>query len=475
MTGSAGITGLPEVSVVVLNFNGRDYLPACLHALAGTDYPEDKLDVTVVDNASSDGSAELVEREFPDVRLLRSGGNVGFAVGNNLGIRAAGGEYVALINPDTEVEPGWLRPLVETMEGAVDIAAACPKLLLYEDRLAVWLESGTFVPRESELGDDERTLGMRVYTARARMVGGEDLTVDFRGGFGGIEIDENGREFRWTTGKGELGITGGDENVVLTVEVSAPRADGARVSFVVGTEDETLVGGLAGAEPAGEVAVVPARAWKRARPVVQNAGSELLPDGSSMDRGTLISGGSPYADWDGERYDRPVDVFSLCGAGVLLRREPLLELAGFDEKIFMYYEDTDLAYRLRRRGWRVRYEPRSVIRHHHAALTGEWSPFFLEQVTRNRLYVLLKHQSWGVAGRALVGLLRDTGRAGSVVLRQLVRAPRHSGLAMKQFWPRVKALAWLARMTPAVLASRRRENRAAPLREADLAEWVVKQ
>jgi GT2 family glycosyltransferase len=475
MTGSAGITGLPDVSVVVLNFNGRDYLPACLQALAGTDYPDEKMEVTVVDNASSDGSAELVEREFPDVRLLRSGGNVGFAVGNNLGIRAVGGKFVALINPDTEVESGWLRPLVETMEAGADIAAACPKLLLYEDRLAIWMESETFVPRDLGLGDDDRTLGLRVYGARAQTSGGEDVAVEFRGGFGGIEIDEDGREFRWTTGKGDLGIMGGEGELQLSVEVSAPRPDGEGVHFLIGTGDEKLKEALASREPKWSEMTLPAPAWEEARAVVQNTGSELLPDGSSRDRGTLSSGGSPYADWDGERYDRSVDVFSLCGAGVLLRREPLLELGGFDEKMFMYYEDTDLAYRLRRRGWRVRYEPRSVIRHHHAALAGEWSPFFLEQVTRNRLYVLLKHRSWGVAGKALLGLLRDTGRAGLVVLRQLVRAPRNSGPAMKQFWPRVQALAWLARMTPAVLAARRRENRAAPLREADLAEWVVQQ
>ncbi len=475
MTGSAGITGLPEVSVVVLNFNGRDYLPACLHALAGTDYPEEKMDVTVVDNASSDGSAELMEREFPDVRLLRSGGNAGFAVGNNHGIRAAGGEYVALINPDTEVEPGWLRPLVETMEAGADIAAACPKLLMFDDRLAIWLDSETFVPRDLGLSDDERTLGLRVYAVRARTVDGEDLTVDFRGGFGGIEIDEDGREFRWTMGNSELGIVGGEGDLQLSVEVSDPRPDGVGVHFLIGSGDEKLKEGLASGSPKWSEMTLPALAWEGARAVVQNAGSELLPDGSSRDRGTLVSGGSPYADWDGGRYDRPVDVFSLCGAGVLLRREPLLELGGFDERMFMYYEDTDLAYRLRRRSWRVRYEPRSVIRHHHAALAGEWSPFFLEQVTRNRLYVLLKHRSWGVAGRALLGLLRDTGRAGLAALRQLVRAPRHSGPAVRQFWPRVKALAWLARMTPAVLAARRRENRAAPLREADLAEWVVKQ
>ena len=127
--------------------------------------------------------------------------------------------------------------------------------------------------------------------------------MEFRGGFGGIEVDEKGREFRWTTGSGELGVAGGGE-AVLTVEISA-RPGGVGETFALRTEDLVLIDGLAGAEVAEAVVALPAAAWERARPVVQNAGSELLADGSSRDRGTLVTGGSPYADWDGERYEQP--------------------------------------------------------------------------------------------------------------------------------------------------------------------------
>ena len=473
MTGAAGGGVESGVAVVVLNYNGGEYLPACLRALAATDYPAERLETVVVDNASTDGSPEMVERDFPAARLVRSGGNAGFARGNNVGIHATTAEFVALVNPDTEVEPGWLRPLVRAMGEAPEIAAVCPKLLLYEDRLAICLDSATFVPRDAGMGTDERSLGLRVHSVVARTAAGTGLGVEFRGGFGGIEIDEQGREFRWTNGSGELGIFGGGEEAVITVEVSAPRPDSELVSFVVGTMDDTLAGGQAGAELVREVAVARKSAWLRAGAVVQNAGSELLADGSSCDRGTLITGGSPYADWDGEPYTEARDVFSLCGAGVLLRREPLLAVGGFDERMFMYYEDTDLAYRLRRRGGRVRYAPGSVIRHHHAALAGEWSSFFLEQVTRNRIYVLLKHRSWRVAGRALLALLRDTGRAGLAALRQTVLVPRHSSSAWQQVLPRAKALAWLAWTAPALLRARRVEKKLGGLTEEELAGWVV--
>lgn len=473
MTAAAGNGEAPGVAVVVLNYNGGDYLPACLRALAATEYPAERLETIVVDNLSIDGSPEMVERDFPVVRLLRRSNNDGFARGNNAGIRASTAEFVALVNPDTEVEPGWLEPLVATMAEAPEIAAACPKLLLYKDRLAICLDSETFVPRDFGMGADERALGLRVYSVTARTVAGDECEIEFRGGFGGIETDEHGREFRWTNGSGELGVAGGTGDVVVTLELSAPRPDGERVTFGIGTEVETLDGGVVGAQPSREAVALPAGAWGGAGPVVQNAGSELLADGSSRDRGTLITGGSPYADWDGAPYAEARDVFSLCGAGVLLRRGPLLAAGGLDERIFMYYEDTDLAYRLRRRGGRVRYAPESVIRHHHAALAGQWSPFFLEQVTRNRIYVLLKHRAWPVAGRALLALGRDTAAAGLAALRQALTVPWHSGPALRQFWPRLKALAWLAWSAPALLRARQVEMELGGLTEEELAEWVV--
>ena len=80
----------PLVSVVVVNYDGARFLPGLLSALERQTYPE--LEILVVDNGSRDGSVPLVERSFPSVRILRTEKNLGFAGGNNLGIRAARGE-----------------------------------------------------------------------------------------------------------------------------------------------------------------------------------------------------------------------------------------------------------------------------------------------------------------------------------------------------------------------------------------------
>ena len=102
-----------SASVVIPNWNGRDllerYLPSVIKAMAG--HPDNE--VIVVDNASSDGSAELVKRRFPSVRVIELPTNLGFGGGSNTGFRAATNDIVVLLNSDMRVEPGFLQPLLD--------------------------------------------------------------------------------------------------------------------------------------------------------------------------------------------------------------------------------------------------------------------------------------------------------------------------------------------------------------------------
>jgi len=91
-----------EVSVLIINWNTKDILRDCLHSVYETT-PRDSLEVIVVDNASQDGSVEMVKNEFPAVKLVANSSNVGFAKANNQGIKAAQGRYVLLLNSDTVV------------------------------------------------------------------------------------------------------------------------------------------------------------------------------------------------------------------------------------------------------------------------------------------------------------------------------------------------------------------------------------
>jgi hypothetical protein len=109
---------VPFISVIVLAFNGLEHLKICLPTLLAQTYPSNRLEIIVVDNASGDGSAELVARDFPSVRLIRNAANLGFARGNTIGAQAARGDFVAFLNQDTRADRLWLAELVAPLLAA---------------------------------------------------------------------------------------------------------------------------------------------------------------------------------------------------------------------------------------------------------------------------------------------------------------------------------------------------------------------
>lgn len=100
-----------RVSVIILNWNGGEYLRKCLDSVLKTDYSS--FEVIVVDNASTDGSRDMVKKEYPQVKLIENKENLGFCVGNNIGIERASGDIIILLNNDTIVDENWLEEVVK--------------------------------------------------------------------------------------------------------------------------------------------------------------------------------------------------------------------------------------------------------------------------------------------------------------------------------------------------------------------------
>jgi len=116
------------VSIIIVSWNARDYLMQCLASLfAGA--CRHPMEVIVVDNASTDGSAESVARDYPGVQLIRNATNLGFARANNIGISAATGKYVCLINSDVKVLPDCINRLVEYQEEHPDVGMVGPRVI----------------------------------------------------------------------------------------------------------------------------------------------------------------------------------------------------------------------------------------------------------------------------------------------------------------------------------------------------------
>lgn len=116
-----------SVSVIVLSYNDKKYLDACLTSLIDQDMPADSYEVIFADNASTDGSADYVEEKYPEVRVMRLVKNYGFAEGNNRAAEGAKGRYIAFQNADTVAHRRWLPELLNAIESDPNVKACHPK------------------------------------------------------------------------------------------------------------------------------------------------------------------------------------------------------------------------------------------------------------------------------------------------------------------------------------------------------------
>jgi len=124
-----------DINLIIPNWNGKEHLETCLMSVRRQTREPSR--TILVDNGSTDGSVEFVERAFPWVHCVRLGHNAGFAVAVNRGIRSGTGKLVALLNNDTELEPEWLRLLAEALERDASAGMATCKMLRFDDRSVI--------------------------------------------------------------------------------------------------------------------------------------------------------------------------------------------------------------------------------------------------------------------------------------------------------------------------------------------------
>ena len=446
----------PLVTVVVLNWNGAHLLGDCLRALAAQDVPEGRMQTWVVDNASSDGSLALLAEEFPWVRVIVNDRNDGFAGGNNLALREVTTPFVALVNNDARPQPDWLRRLLAPFSepGAERLGAVSAKIVFLPRFLAVELATPGFVPGTL----DTRELGVRIYRVE---VDGTDVTerVLWDRVAYGPEGEGPGR-FRWTRPAGMLLIP------VDRPEGTGPLRLGLRVAAETTKPLELTWAGGSGsgkAEPEPVDLEVEVPAGVPLVDVLNNAGSMVFRDGYGADRA--------YQELDRGQYERPEEVFAFCGGSVCFRTEALRQAGVFDDDFFLYYEDTDLSWRLRSLGWRIRYQPAAVARHIHSASSVEWSPLFVFHTDRNRLLMLTKNARAGLAAREV---LRYPLTTASLALREIARA-RHTRRRppVRPTLLRLRVLGSYLRLLPTMLVRRRRISARAAVDRKRLERWLV--
>ncbi len=340
-----------DVTVVTVTYQAADLVLDCLAGLRAQRLGGRTMEVVVVDNASSDGTADLVERHHPEVRVMRSPVNRGFAGGNNVALREVQTPFVVLLNNDAVPEPDAVAALVGALEAAPDDVAALTATVLLAAR------------------------------------------------------------FRPATPLDPAGVR------------------------VVGP-DGTWVN-----DPDGTVTLV------------NSTGNVVRTDGYGVDRGWLA---------DAARHHPEAEVFGFCGAAAVLRTSAVRDVGLFDEDFFLYYEDSDLSWRLRLAGYRIEHCAAAVVHHVHAASTGEGSDLFRFHDGRNRLLMLTKDAT---ARRAVRAVLRYGLTTASIAVRR------------SQPWPavrlRLRVAASYARLLPAMLAKRRAVGRRARVPRAVVERALV--
>ena len=151
----------PFVSIIIVNWNGIKYIKQCIESLLQQSYTN--FEIIFIDNASTDGSVELVENTFSQVKILKNKENLGFAEGNNIGFSNSKGELIALFNPDVIADENWLQRLVSAIESSDKIGGVTGKMYYMGDQFGknavfcTWSKVNPLTANPYNFHDDEPT------------------------------------------------------------------------------------------------------------------------------------------------------------------------------------------------------------------------------------------------------------------------------------------------------------------------------
>lgn len=363
-----------DVSIVIVNYNGRRFIDNLFNSLVKLEHPGYEFEVVFVDNNSTDDSIEYIEKNEIwnrnlKIKLVKNKDNLGFAGGNNSGVAASEGEYVIFLNNDTAVMPDWMTELYQTIKTHEDYGIVASKLLFFYDFIRLDFSTKDNIKLRKIISIngtdyiiDNKFCKNEVYSENIICFGNTTIAIPL--------LQDLPEMLRDSGNSAES-----DYNIVLKFDHFNPDTDKISTCGI----DKII--------DANELTIhIPADKIRDNKyRIVQNAGSGINEKIEGFDIGM----GEP----DSPEYDIPKELISGCGASIIMRKTDFESVGGFDEKFFMYYEDTDLSFRIRKLRKKIWYCPTSLVRHIHTGSSKEWSPFFSHQVNRNKLLFVYKNVS----------------------------------------------------------------------------------
>lgn len=362
-----------DVSVILVNYNGKRYIQNLFESLKHINHEGFCFEVVFVDNNSSDDSVQYLESirgelNF-DLNIVKSKINRGFAGGNNLGVMASKGEYIVFLNNDTIVDRNWLSTLFYSILEEKDrVCMVNSKLYYYYNfiELKILGKHKAAIKREYE-------------------VNGEKCNIE-------------NKYCKNIEDKGDYIIF--SETTIVNIPITWTGS--AKIQFYTKSESVCVcLGEQKEVSADGEICfdLTDKEVCEESYPLIQNAGSGVNQAYDGYDIGN--------GERDSEKYLHSYEITNACGASVIMRKDDFVNCGMFDSRFFMYYEDTDLSYRMRRGGKKILYCPESVVRHIHTGSSKEWSPFFTYHVYRNKLLFVFKNISRKLYFKQLIVLYRQ--------------------------------------------------------------------
>jgi O-antigen biosynthesis protein len=323
-----------------------------------------------------------------EYRILKMDENLGFAGGNNYAIQMAKKnndyDFYVLINDDTKPDVNWLANLIKIAVTDASIGAVTSKMLYYEPFILV---NGKILQQDKATG--EKKASLRFY----ENTGFEDCYYNKKFYLKGFQQQEEDEiySFRWV-----------EEEFSLAIPVSLKKASGEyklkifirknpltkkRLLLSIG---KTAIGtiNLRDNQVCYTISISSSVIQSSYTHIIQNAGSDYDRRFNGYDKGS--------GKFDEGQYNKIQEVNMFCGGACLLTKKALQETGLFNSHFFSYYEDSDLSLRLKRKGFKIIYNPDAFVFHYHSGSGKEWSPFFTYYVFRNK--IIFSAKNFGLRG-----------------------------------------------------------------------------
>lgn len=393
-----------DVSVIIVNYNGKRYIDTLFESLYNLQLDDIKLEIIFVDNASSDDSIDYLEEKYKSdiLKIIKSNKNLGFAGGNNLGVKSCNGKYIIFLNNDTKVDKLWIKTLYERIKGDESIGMINSKLLFFYDFIKINTVTKDKFKIKNKVSINDKEYEVDNKFAKNLLL--EDNMTCFGHSYFYLPLLDGDSEYKFILNLSEYNNE--TDYILLGEHKYFPNEDG-NIIITLNT-DEVLTCKTT---------------------LIQNAGSGINENYDGYDIG--------IGEEDSEKYNKEYEINNGCGASIIMLKEDFEKVGMFDEDFFMYYEDTDLSYRIKKLGKKIIYYPYSIVRHIHTGSSKEWSPFFVFHVVRNKALFVYKNIS---KTKGLKMLFRnlvngdENIRRASISGVKIIFNKKKNGFAVDQDW-----------------------------------------